>query len=151
MTLNSVNKLLIFLLLINKTRVRLFQTQAMGHPGVHYAPPQYVRLLYFLEPSPHADSEEDANNVYKELEKFKAKVRQISIHFGLPPDLVDDIQKRNHRDSGGALSDVINSWVRQEHNVAKFGYPCWRKVVEAAMGAGNMLQAKKIAKNHPGE
>ena len=122
----------------------------MGHPCIHYTPP-YLLPFCFLEPPPHVDSEEDANIVYKELEKFKAKVRQISIYLGLPPDLVDDIQNRNHRDNGGALSDAINSWVRQEHNVAKFGYPCWRKVVEAAMGAGNMLQAKMIAKNHPGE
>ena len=97
------------------------------------------------------DDEEDANEVYKALEKFKAKYNQIAIYFGLAPDKVEEIRDNNPRDNARALNDVIVSWVRQEHNVGKFGYPCWRKVVEAAIGAENKLQAKKIAKSHPGE
>lgn len=97
------------------------------------------------------DDEEDANEVYKALEKFKAKYNQIAIYFGLAPDKVDEIRDNHPRDNAGALNDIIVSWVRQEHNVGKFGYPCWRKVVEAAIGAENKLQAKKIAKSHPGK
>ena len=89
--------------------------------------------------------------MYKALEKFKAKYNQIAIYFGLAPDTVEAIRDNYPRDNAGALKEVIVVWVRQEHNVAKFGYPCWRKVVEAAIGAENRLQAKKIAKSHPGE
>ena len=100
---------------------------------------------------PCIDDEDYANEVYKALEKFKAKYNQIAIYFGLAPDKVEEIRDNYPRDSAKALNEVIVSWVRQEHNVAKFGYPCWKKVVEAAIGAENKLQAKKIAKSHPGE
>ena len=89
--------------------------------------------------------------MYKALEKFKAKYNQIAIYFGLAPNKVEEIRDNNPRDNARALNDVIVSWVRQEHNVGKFGYPCWRKVVEAAIRAENKLQAKKIAKSHPGK
>ena len=98
-----------------------------------------------------SDDEEYANEVYKELEKFKAKYKEIAIYFGLAPSKVDEIRDNHPRDNASALNDVIVSWVRQEHNVGKFGYPCWRRVVDAASKAENKLQAKKIAKNHPGE
>ena len=98
-----------------------------------------------------SDDEECANEVYKELEKFKAKYKDIAIYFGLAPSKVDEIRDNHPQDNAGALNEVIVSWVRQEHNVGKFGYPCWRKVVDAAVEAGNKLQAKKIAKNHPGK
>ena len=97
------------------------------------------------------DNEEYANEVYKALEKFKAKYNQIAIYFGLAPDKVEEIRGNHPQDNARALNNVIVSWVRQEYDVGKCGYPCWRKVVEAAIRAGNKLQAKKIAENHPGE
>lgn len=100
--------------------------------------------------SAHLDDEDDVNLIYKELEKLKAFYGKIAISFGLPPGIVEDIKSSHPKDNSSALNDVITSWVRQEHNVGKFGYPCWRKVVKAAIDGGNKLQAKKIAKNHPG-
>ena len=97
------------------------------------------------------DNEEYANEVYKALEKFKAKYNQIAIYFGLPPSKVEEIRGNHPGDNASVLNDVIVSWVRQEYDVRKFGYPCWRKVVEAAIGAEIKLQAKKIAESHPGE
>ena len=81
---------------------------------------------------------------------MKANYGKVAISFGLPPGIVAEIKSNNPKDSASALNDVITSWVRQEHNVGKFGYPCWRKVVKAAIDGGNRLQAKKIARNHPG-
>lgn len=95
--------------------------------------------------------EDDANLVNDALSSFKAKYQKIAIEFGLPPDLVAEIKENNPRNAGNALNDVIVAWVKQEHNVGKFGHPCWRKVVKAALGAGNKLQAKKIAAAHPGK
>ena len=100
---------------------------------------------------PCSEDEEDANLVFREMDKFKGVWGQVAIYFGTAPDTVEDIKKKHPGDNAGALQDLIYSWVRQQHNVAKFGYPCWRKVVEAAVGAGNRLQAKKIAKAHPGQ
>ena len=94
--------------------------------------------------------EDDANLIYKEMERLKPQYAKVAIYFGVPPDILDEIRENNPKNSASAFSDVIKSWVRQEHNVGKFGYPSWRKVVEAAVGAGNKLQAKKIARNHPG-
>ena len=98
----------------------------------------------------HTEDEDDVILVYKEMERLKAHYVKVAIHLGVPPDIVDDIKENNPKDCATAFNDVIKSWIRQEHNVGKFGVPCWRNVVKAAIGAGNKLQAKKIAKNHPG-
>ena len=89
--------------------------------------------------------------MYKALRKFGAKYKQIAVCFGLAPDKVEEIRDNYSGDNVWALYNVITSWVYQENNVGKFGYPCWRKVVEAAIGAENNLEAKRIAKSHPGE
>ena len=102
--------------------------------------------FYFL-----IDSEDDAIEVYKALEKLKAKYNQIAIYFGLSPYLIEEIMDNYPGDNAGILKDIILEWVRQNYDTEKFGYPCWRKVVEAAVGTKNKLLAQKIAKSHPGK
>ena len=48
--------------------------------------------------------EEDANLVYKEMERLKAHYVKVAIHLSVPPDIVDDIKER---DCSMAFNDVI--------------------------------------------
>ena len=97
------------------------------------------------------DDEDYATEVYEALEKLKEKYNLIAIYFGLYPGLVEEIRHNNWKDNAGALKDIIIEWMRRNYSFEKFGHPCWRKVVEAAIGAENIVQAKEIAKSHPGK
>ena len=97
------------------------------------------------------DDEDYAIEVYKALEKLRDKYALIATYLGLSPNIIKRIRDNHPEDNAGALNGIIVLWVRQKHDIAKFGYPCWRKVVEAAIGAKNELLAKEIAKSHPGK
>lgn len=94
--------------------------------------------------------QDDANLVYHALEELSSDYLKIGISFGLPPHRVKEIEQNHPRDAGAVLLDVVVLWVKQEYNVKKFGVPCWRRVVKAAIDVKNILVAKKIADNHPG-
>lgn len=111
-------------------------------------PPQFV-CFSFLSTLP--EEVDDANQVYKALKVLSAEYQEIAIEFGLSADRVSEIKENYPKDASTVLYYVIVAWVKQEQNVVKFGLPCWRKVVEAAISARNKLVAKKIAREHPGK
>ena len=70
-----------------------------------------------------------------------------------PADL-RSIQEKypSESDAEQALSETLELWLQQKYNVARFGGPTWRMLVEAVdrrTGGNNHDLAKEIASDHP--
>ena len=55
----------------------------------------------------------------------------FGIHLGLPPDELDAIREQFSRNVSEAFSQVLRLWLKQSHNVEKYGLPTWQTLVEA--------------------
>ena len=97
-------------------------------------------------------AEDDFHTVYSELLTVKANYYQLGIGLGLPPGELLTAIRKGPQDIELAFSDVLLSWLRQCYNVDRFGFPTWRKLVEAVnsqAGASNPALAADIAARHP--
>ena len=96
--------------------------------------------------------EEDFCDICIELVTIRASYYQLGVFLGLPPSELDAIRKE-HPQVDQAFNDVILRWLRQRYNIARFGHPTWRRLVEAVnspVGANNPALALEIAAKHPG-
>lgn len=84
---------------------------------------------------------------------IKAKYYQLGVELGLPPGELDAMKKEHHSDVDQAFSEVILKWLRRRYNVARFGCPTWKRLVEAVespAGGNHSALAMDIALKHPG-
>ena len=82
-----------------------------------------------------------------------AKYDSIGITLGLLSSESEIIGHEYVRDAKRALGQVIRTWLKQSYNVARFGLPSWRSLVEAVdstAGGSHHALAKKIASKHKG-
>ena len=82
-----------------------------------------------------------------------AKYDSIGITLGLSSGELEAISRECVGDTRRALGQVIQTWLKQSYNVAKFGLPSWRslaKAVDSSAGGGNHALAKRIACRHNG-
>lgn len=72
--------------------------------------------------------------------------------LGLPPGELQTIELEHDKDVARRFIQVLTVWLKQEYKVEKYGFPTWRKIVEAVdspAGGGNHALAKAIASKHP--
>ena len=96
--------------------------------------------------------EADLRDVCRELVSIKAKYYQLGVELGLLPGELDAIKKEDPQDVDQVFTKVILRWLRQHYDVARFGGPTWRRLVEAVdspAGGKNHALAVKIALKHP--
>ena len=80
---------------------------------------------------------------------IKANSYQLGVELGLPAGELDVIRKDHAVDQ--AFNEVILRWLRQQYNVARFGHPTWKRLVEAVqspIGGNNPALAVEIATSH---
>ena len=96
---------------------------------------------------------EDEQAVREELMCLAAKYYEIGITLGLSSNELDIIAHECVRDVKRALGRVIQMWLSQSYNVARFGLPSWRSLARAVgspVGGINHVLAKRIASKHTG-
>ena len=102
-------------------------------------------MLYFT-------GEDDFRDVCRELVTIRASYYQLGVELGLPPGELEVIRKE-YPQVDPAFNEVILRWLRQRYNIARFGRPTWKRLVEAVnspIGANNPALALEIAANHSG-
>ena len=83
------------------------------------------------------------------LVSIKANYYQLGVELGLPAGELDSIRKGHPADQ--AFNEVILRWLRQQYNIARFGCPTWKRLVEAVespIGGNNPALAVVIAAKH---
>ena len=96
---------------------------------------------------------EDEQAVREVLMTLAARYNGIGIALGLSSSELESIRCGCFGDPKLALGVVINTWLKQSYNVAKFGLPSWRslvKAVDSPAGGYNHALAKRIASKHEG-
>ena len=96
--------------------------------------------------------EADLRDVCRELVSIKAKYYQLGVELGLLPGELDAIRVEDPQNVDQKFTDVILRWLRQHYDVARFGGPTWRRLVEAVdspAGGNNHALAVNIALKHP--
>ena len=86
-----------------------------------------------------------------EIITAKARFYAIGRALGLPLGELDSIRSSS-QDHELQLNDVLCVWLRQKHNVERFGTPTWQKLVETIdnpAGGNDHKLAKIIASHHP--
>ena len=81
---------------------------------------------------------------------IKANSYQLGVELGLPAGELDVIRKDHHA-VDQAFSEVILRWLRQQYNVARFGHPSWKRLIESVgspIGGNNPALAVEIATSH---
>ena len=96
----------------------------------------------------HIIAEDDNfHDIYQELACLKAHYYQLGIHLGLPASELESIRVENIQNLDRALTQMLLLWLRQQYNVAKFGCPTWKRLVQAIEKINPAL-ARTIASSH---
>ena len=88
----------------------------------------------------------------RELVAIRALYYQLGVELGLPAGELDAVKAEYPQAIDQAFNEVILKWLRQRYDVTRFGFPNWKRLVEAVkdpVGANNSALAIKIATNHP--
>ena len=96
---------------------------------------------------------EDEQAVREELMTLAEKFDYIGITLGLSSGDVEVTRRECVGDTKRGLGQVIRTWLKQSYNVARFGLPSWRSLVDAVdspAGGSNHALAKRIASKHRG-
>ena len=97
---------------------------------------------------------DDLFTVSSELLPVAHKWKKIGRALRLDPNLLERIRQKNHVDADDYLSDVLTEWLKKAYNVARFGDPSWKLLVEAMAhpaGGNDCALAEKIARKVEGE
>ena len=86
-----------------------------------------------------------------EVNPIAAKWKELGLSLGLNSSILDTIEAGKSSNPTSCLYEVLNQWLKKNHDVKKYGEPTWKSLVKAvrdpAGGADNSL-AEKIAKKH---
>ena len=96
---------------------------------------------------------EDEQAVREELMTLAEKFDYIGITLGLSSGDVEVTRRECVGDTKRGLGQVIRTWLKQSYNVARFGLPSWRSLVDAVdspTGGSNHALAKRIASKYRG-
>ena len=85
--------------------------------------------------------------VVTELWSIADRWKEIGIFLGVDYDMLESYDRREPKDALGA---VLEAWLARRYDCVAFGYPTWRKLVEAVhskAGAADHTLASKMAVN----
>ena len=86
------------------------------------------------------------------LSPVESRYYHIGMGLRLNVEFLDDIEDKFGSDPCRALRKVVSAWLQQEYDVARFGLPTWRTLVEVIdnrAGGNDHQLAEKIALEHP--
>ena len=95
--------------------------------------------------------EDNLQEVKEAVIKLAAKACSLGLALGLKASDLDNIRSR-YSDPDEILTEVLQRWLKQTHNVKTYGYPSWRslaKAVNKPAGGRDHALAKKLATTHP--
>lgn len=107
-------------------------------------------LLHLSSLSFYKDTE-DHFDVKAAIIALASKWKHIGGALGIPPDVLDAIQRSAGSDQSEAISQIVTKWLAQSYNVEKFGKPSWELLIKAVAheaGGADRGKAEKIAKEH---
>ena len=87
-----------------------------------------------------------------EIRSIRATYYSIGVALRLRSSDLKAIRQEHSGDDQQALTETLLLWLNQKYNVAKYGEPTWRMLVEAVdreSGGNDHELAKQIAFNHP--
>ena len=111
------------------------------------------KIMMLLNGHCFTQGPEDEQTIREELMCLAAKYYEIGITLGLSSNELEVIAHECVRDVKRALGRVIQTWLSQSYNVARFGLPSWRalvKAIDSSAGGSNHALAKRIASKHTG-
>ena len=97
--------------------------------------------------------EVDLRIVHIEVITIVARWYELGIQLGIHPGIVEAV-RRNYRDFGDGLYQVLLLWLRRSNIVEQSSLPSWRVLVQAVAsptGGHNHALAVDIANRHLGE
>ena len=94
---------------------------------------------------------DDITFVTDELQEVIAECYEIATRLGIRPDDQRTIKKMTYRPED-TMQTIIEYWLDRKYNVATFGEPSWKRLVEVVahkLGGYNSKLAGEIARRHP--
>ena len=95
----------------------------------------------------HSIEVDDWNVVIIECGSLAADWEKLSGYLGLSFELIDNIKGA---DNSSCWNEALKQWIKQNHNVEKFGEPSWRTLLKAVAKV-DKLQFKKLVAEHQGK
>ena len=83
--------------------------------------------------------EDDWNIVMRECSDLAAKWQQLGGYLGLRIGLIDSIKGNYPNDNSACWSEALKHWIQQNYNIARFGSPSWRTLLEAIARENRLL------------
>ena len=85
----------------------------------------------------------------KELTPVESRYYYIGMGLRVNEKCMDEIEDKFGSDPCKALWKVVSAWLQQKYDVARFGPPTWRMLVDNRAGGNDHQLAEKIALEHP--
>ena len=82
---------------------------------------------------------------------IQAKWDLLGIQLGIDDGTIASIKLKNGSDPSRCLNDVLSTWLKENYNTQRHGYPSWRRLcvaIASPAGAGNQSLANGIAELH---
>ena len=97
----------------------------------------------------------DGSNLFDIMEllsPLESCYYSLGMALRLGMEYLEDTEEKFGETHSKALRKVVVAWLQQRYDVAKFGPPTWRMLVEAVdsrAGGNHRLLAVNIAQDHP--
>ena len=95
--------------------------------------------------------DDDWNLVCMEIRKLAAKWRAIGIALGISGRMLNEIAGNHHHQASDCLASILQEWIGQNYNTAKFGAPSWRTLCRAIQKVSDNKFFKDLARSHGGK
>ena len=89
--------------------------------------------------------------VLSQVITIQAKWELLGIQLGIDNGTIEAIKLKNGGDPVLCLKDVLSTWLKENYDTLKHGFPSWRNLCKAIVspaGAGNQSLAVDIAEQH---
>ena len=82
---------------------------------------------------------------------IRAKWEMFGIQLGIDNGTIEAIKLRNGGNPALCLKDVLSTWLNENYDTQRHGYPSWRRLcvaIASPAGAENQSLANDIAEQH---
>ena len=81
----------------------------------------------------------------------RAKWELLGIHLGIDNGTIEALKSKNGGNPTLCLKDVLSTWLNENYDTQRHGYPSWRrlcKAIASPAGPENQSLADDIAEQH---
>ena len=97
--------------------------------------------------------EDDLVSVHSEVQDLASNWKDVGLALGLQDAYLENIGITNYQNPSKCLQRALGEWLKQAHDVDRYGLPNWKKMVEvtaARIAGDNPALAATLAQNHQG-